>query len=82
MTIASTYRRRCDPPWVSNKERRVMGLDNTDEVLLYTILAAAVFMIWAIVVFIVELRRSGSTPWTEFYNDRVVPMFRGRQKHA
>jgi len=59
-----------------------MGLDSVDQVLLFTIVAAAVLAIWAVVVFVLELRRTGSTPWTEWYNDRVAPMVRGRQKHA
>jgi len=59
-----------------------MGLSDVDQVLLFTIVAAAVLVIGAVVVFVVELRRTGSTPWTEWYNDRVVPMYRGRQRHA
>lgn len=59
-----------------------MSLDTVDQVLLLTIVAAIVLMLGAIVVFVIELHRTGSTPWTEWYNDRIVPLVRGRRKHA
>jgi len=55
-----------------------MHLDIVGDVMLFTFALALVLVVWALVEFILELRRRGSTPWTEWYNDRVGPMYRGR----
>jgi len=59
-----------------------MGIDHADPVLLYVIAATAALLLWALVVYMIEIRRAGSTPWTEWYNDRVLPMYRGRHGHT
>ena len=59
-----------------------MDLDSVDQVLLFTIAATAVLVLLAIVEYVIEVRRAGNAPWSEFYNDRFVPMFRGWHKHA
>ena len=49
-----------------------------DIFMVVTIVVTAMLVVGAFAAYVVELRRSGSAPWTEWYNDRVVPMYRGR----
>ena len=49
-----------------------------DIFVLVTIIVTAMLVVGAFATYVIELRRSGSTPWTEWFNDRVVPMYRGR----
>ena len=53
--------------------------DSPDVVFLYIVGATVALVIWSVAVYVVEIRRSGSTPWSEWYNDRVVPLYRARR---
>ena len=51
-----------------------------DIFVLVTIVVTAMLVVGAFAAYVVELRRSGSAPWTEWFNDRVVPMYQGRRR--
>ena len=42
----------------------------------YSFGAVGLVLLSALVLYVIELRRVGSTPWTERYTDRVVPLYR------
>jgi len=42
----------------------------------------ALMSLFAAIVFMLELRRAGGAPWSEYYNDRVVLPYRGRSRAA
>lgn len=39
-----------------------------------------VLIAWALTMFVVEMRRVGSTPWSEVYNDKLVPLYRSPRR--
>ena len=56
----------------------MMDLDSSQMTLLFVSAVFLLLVIPMIAVFVIELRRTGSAPWSEFYNDRVVPLRRRR----
>ena len=56
--------------------------DSPDVVFLYIVGATLAVVIWSVVVYVVEVRRRGSTPWSEWYNDRVVPLYKTRRRSS
>ena len=46
----------------------------------YSFGAVGLVLLSALVLYVIELRRVGSTPWSERYTDRVVPLYRAPQR--
>ena len=42
----------------------------------YSFGAVGLVLLSALVLYVIELRRVGSTPWSERYTDRFVPLYR------
>jgi hypothetical protein len=57
----------------------VMSFDTGNIPFLYVTAAATLIILWAIVIYVIERRRVGSTSWSEWYNDRVVLTYRRRR---
>ena len=55
-----------------------MSFGLPDAVVLYVVGATVALVVWSVAVYFVEVRRTGSTPWSEWYNDRVVPLWQAR----
>jgi hypothetical protein len=57
----------------------MLNLDSVDVALAYAVGATVLVILWAVVVYRMEVRRSGANVWTERYNDRVIPLYRTRR---
>jgi hypothetical protein len=49
--------------------------NSLDLTFFYVVGGAAALILCAIAVFVIELRRVGKTPASEWYNDRTVPLY-------
>lgn len=58
-----------------------MARFTTDIPYLFAFGVLAVLLLLAITTYVMELRRAGSTPWSESHNDKLVPLYR-RGSHA
>ena len=54
----------------------MLSVDQSTAPYMFVALALAVVLAGAAVVYLIEIRRAGSAPWSELYHDRVVPLYR------
>ena len=52
------------------------SIDPTHAPHVYSFAVAGLVLLTALVIYVIELRRVGGTPWSERYTDRVVPLYR------
>jgi len=60
----------------------MLGFDAATTAYLVAGVALALVSVFAVIVFVLELRRAGGAPWSEYYNDRVVWPYRRRSRAA
>ena len=61
--------------FVEKEASMLASFDSTDVALLYVFSAAALVVLWALVVFVIELRRVGRRPG-EWHDDQPAPLVR------
>ena len=59
-----------------------MFFDSGNPVFWYVVAATLAIVLWSVVMYAMEVRRTGATPWSEWYNDRVVLLQRNKPRHT
>jgi hypothetical protein len=58
-----------------------MFFDSENPFFWFLVAATLVIVLWSIAVYVIEARRTGAAPWSEWYNDRVVLLPRNKPRH-